>query len=117
MDGILQGMAFVAQEGPAPGGGAPGWVSFWPIIAMLVILYFLILRPQQKRERERKEMLGGVKTDDRVVTIGGIHGVVRHASEKEIVLCVDDKKDVRIRMARSAVSRIVGADGDAEGGE
>ncbi len=96
------GMAF-AQTAPAaqPAAGG-GWVSFLPIILMIVIFYFLLIRPQQKKEKDRRKMIAALQNGDRVLTTGGIYGVVSAVKENDIiVLKVSD--NTKIEIARSAV--------------
>jgi len=87
--------------------------------ALFVVFYLLLIRPQQKKEREkqtqRQEMLKHLTKNDHVATIGGMHGVVASVTDTEVVLKVDEKNDVRIRFAREAISRVVtdeGQEGD-----
>jgi len=72
---------------------------------IIVIFYFLIIRPQKKRDRETKEMLAAIKKGDKVVSIGGIHGTVVAVKETTIVVKVDD--NTRIEFSRNAISSIV----------
>lgn len=95
------------------GGAGCTWQTMVPLLAIVAVFYFLIIMPQRKREKKRKQLLGQVKKHDRVMTIGGIHAVVYSVSEDEVVLKVDEKNDVRMRFARSAISRILGSEGDA----
>jgi preprotein translocase subunit YajC len=72
---------------------------------IIVIFYFLIIRPQKKRDRETKEMLAAIKKGDKVVSIGGIHGTVVAVKETTVVVKVDD--NTRIEFSRNAISSIV----------
>jgi len=72
---------------------------------IIVIFYFLIIRPQKKRDRETKEMLAAIKKGDKVVSIGGIHGTVVAVKETTVVVKVDD--NTRIEFSRNAISCIV----------
>lgn len=87
-----------------------------PFILMFVVMYFLILRPQKRKEKERKALLSRIKKNDRVVTAGGIHGLVTSVREHEIILRIDDAKDIKIKVDRSAVVTVleVSHDEDAE---
>ncbi len=78
-----------------------------PFILMFVVMYFLILRPQKRKERERKALLSRVKKNDRVVTAGGVHGLVMSVRENELILRVDDAKDVKIKVDRSAIVTVL----------
>ena len=78
-----------------------------PFILMFVVMYFLILRPQKKKERERKALLTRIKKNDRVVTAGGVHGVITSVRENEVILRVDDAKDVKLKVDRSAIVSVL----------
>ncbi len=82
------------------------WGSMLPmILAFIAIMYFLMIRPQQKREKERREMLNALTKGDKVVTTGGMYGTVVDLSEDKVTLRVDDK--VEIDFVRGAVAQIV----------
>jgi preprotein translocase subunit YajC len=102
--------AMPAPEASAAGGGSmmTTFITFGLIIA---IFYFLIIRPQKKREKETKEMLASIKKGDRVVSIGGIHGTVMIVKETTVVIKVDD--NTRIEFSRNAISSIVDRKSDA----
>lgn len=87
-----------------------------PFILMFVVMYFLILRPQKRKEKERKALLARVKKNDRVVTAGGIHGLVTSVREHEVILRIDDSKDIKIKVDRSAIVTVleVSHDDDTE---
>ncbi|MCF6158204.1 MAG: preprotein translocase subunit YajC [wastewater metagenome] len=93
----------------AAGKQSPGGMLslLLPFILMFVVMYFLILRPQKKRERERKELLSRIKKNDRVVTVGGVHGVITSVRENEVILRIDDSKDVRIKVDRSSIGTVL----------
>jgi preprotein translocase subunit YajC len=78
-----------------------------PFILMFVVMYFLILRPQKRKEKERKALLSRIKKNDRVVTAGGIHGVVTSVRENEIIIRVDDAKDVKLKVDRNAIATVL----------
>ena len=99
---------------PAPalaqtaGGGQGGWwTMLLPIIMIMAVFYLLILRPQKKRDQERVRMIDSLKKGDRVVTIGGVHGVVVTIKDDNVVLRVDEERNVHMRFVKSAISRIV----------
>ena len=90
------------------GGGNPtdSLISTLIMFALIIgIFYFMILRPQQKRQKERQKMLDAVKKGDKVVTAGGLHGTVAGLDEKTILLQVAD--NVKMKFDRSAVSVVV----------
>ena len=83
---------------------------------MFFLFYFIVLNPEKKRKRKEQQMLAQIGKNDRVVTAGGIHGVVVAARPDSQVLTVriDDKQNVRIRVNRSAISRVGGETGTAQ---
>jgi preprotein translocase subunit YajC len=100
----LSGLAMA----PPPSGGSGGGGMLSTIImfgAIFVIFYFMIIRPQQKRAKEREKLLSNLQKGDKVVTSGGLHGVVAGLDEKTVLLEVGDK--VKMTFERSAVSVIV----------
>ncbi len=105
---VLFSVAFAAQEvasspAPAPQQATPNvFAQLLPLIFIIAIFYFLLIRPQQQRQRSQQELWKSLKKGDRVVTIGGIHGVVAQVNEDEVVLEV--AKDVRIRFSKTAIA-------------
>jgi preprotein translocase subunit YajC len=87
-----------------------------PVVIVIVILYFILIRPQRKKDKERKAMLEEVAKNDRIVTIGGIHGVVKNVTEREVTLLIDEKRDVTIKLNRTAIYKIDrgGSEGELE---
>ena len=90
----------VTQEGQAPPGG--GLLGLTPLILMFVIFYFLLIRPQQKRQKAHQKMLGLLKKGDKIVTAGGVIGTIFALTDNELVVEVADK--VKIRVVRSQVN-------------
>jgi preprotein translocase subunit YajC len=79
-----------------------------PFLLIFVVFYFLLIRPQQKRQRERSGMLNQLKEGEKVVTIGGMHGTIVALDEKTITLRVSE--NTQIVFERSAINTIVRAD-------
>ncbi|MEL7623556.1 MAG: preprotein translocase subunit YajC [Clostridiales bacterium] len=75
------------------------------IVVMVAMMYFLILRPQKKQQKERTTMMDSLKKGDRVVTIGGIHGIVRGIKEDRITLEI--ASEVYVHFAKSAIGSIL----------
>ena len=88
-------------EGSGPGSSL---FSFLPLIAIVAIFYFLILRPQNKKQKDTQKMLSALKKGDRVVTIGGIHGVIQSVKDSTVILRVDE--NTKLEFSRSAVSSV-----------
>jgi len=91
---------------PQGGEGASGssLFSFLPLVAIVAIFYFLILRPQNKKQKETQKMLAALKKGDRVVTIGGIHGVIQTLKESTVIVRIDD--NTKVEFNRSAISSV-----------
>jgi len=77
-----------------------------PFALMFAILYLLIIRPQRRKQKHLQEMITNVRKHDNVVTMGGVHGVVISVKEKEIIVRVDDNKDVKLKIDKSAVTSV-----------
>lgn len=106
-------LAYAMASSPAGGGSAGGIMSILPLmVGMFAIMYFLIIRPQQKQRKEREALLAAVKKGDRVVTSSGLFGTVVGLSEQTVTLRVADQ--VKLEFERSAVARIVPAGGAKE---
>jgi len=84
--------------------GASGLVQLLPIPLIIVIFYFLLIRPQQKRQRQLQETIASLKTGDRVITTGGIIGVITTVRETSFTIRSADKTILEI--ARSAIADI-----------
>jgi preprotein translocase subunit YajC len=82
-------------------------MQFLPLlIIMFAIMYFLIIRPQKTKEKKRLAMISNVRKQDKIVTSGGVHGVVVSVKESEVVIRVDDAKDVKLRIDKSAITSV-----------
>ncbi|MDR1024913.1 MAG: preprotein translocase subunit YajC [Treponema sp.] len=104
-----------SQEGStAPQGGA-AFLQFLPFIAIIAIFYFLIIRPQNKKQKETQRMLEALKKGDKVITVGGIHGIIQNVRDHSVVLKVDD--NVRLEFNRSAISSVESAAKEDKGGK
>jgi preprotein translocase subunit YajC len=91
--------------GGGGGEGAAGFSGFIPIILMFVIFYFLLIRPQQKRQKETRNMITNLKKGDRVITSGGLHGRITGIDDTTLTLEIADK--VRVKVGRSNVAGIL----------
>jgi len=79
--------------------------QFGPLIIIFAIFYFMIIRPQQKREKDRRNMLASLKEGDEVITIGGIYGKILNLKEDVVTLDVGDK--IKIKVTRSAIGNVI----------
>jgi len=106
MDSIISSFGPMVRLMAPPqgeGGGNP-IMTFLPLIAIVAIFYFLILRPQKKRQQETQKMLSAIRKGDKVVTIGGMHGIVTSVRESTVVIKVDE--NVKLEFNRSAISSV-----------
>ncbi|MGC8720049.1 MAG: preprotein translocase subunit YajC [Thermodesulforhabdaceae bacterium] len=93
----LAGIAY-AQQGGQPAGAGSGLAALIPLVFMILIFYFLIIRPQQKRQKEHRNMLANLKKGDQVLTQGGIIGVITGLTDSVVTLEVAD--NVKIKVSR-----------------
>lgn len=94
------------QQAPQ-GGAAGGILGFLPFLLIFAVLYFLMIRPQAKRQKEQQKMLQELKQGDEIVTIGGIHGTIAGIREQDNSLIVKIGDSQKITIDRSAVGRKV----------
>ncbi|MDR2807422.1 MAG: preprotein translocase subunit YajC [Spirochaetaceae bacterium] len=92
----------------ASGGAASMFMSFVPFILIIGIFYFLIIRPQNKKQKETEKMLAALKKGDKVVTIGGVHGYITNVKDNSVVVKVDDTS--KIEFSRSAIASVTAAE-------
>lgn len=85
------------------------------MLIMFAIIYFLMIRPEQKKQKKRREMLSELKKGDRVVTAGGIHGTVGNVKEDSIMVKVAD--NVVLEFAKASVTSVLNKDGSEKGAE
>jgi len=93
-------LSFIAESSPAPGG----LLQFLPFLFMGVIFYFLLIRPQQKRQKEHQTLVNSLKTGDKVVTSGGIHGIVSNVKDRTFLLKVAD--NVKLEVDKVAIASV-----------
>ena len=90
-------------------------MQFLPLmVIMFAVMYFLIIRPQKQKEKKRLEMISNVRKQDKIVTAGGVHGVVVTVKEHDVIIRVDDAKDVKIKVEKSAITSVSVPKGDTE---
>jgi preprotein translocase subunit YajC len=97
---------FLQTDVPEVPAGSGILISrFLPFVLLAVLFYFMIWRPQQKQQKERKAMLDSLKKGDKIVTIGGIHGELTSLKEDYVTIKVADK--VEMKLSRSGISHVV----------
>jgi preprotein translocase subunit YajC len=98
-------LTFLAQAqtgAPASPGGGIGF--FVPMILIFVMMYFVMIRPQKRRQMEQQRLVNALKTGDKVVTSGGMHGLISNVKDSTVVLKVAD--NVKIEMEKSAIATV-----------
>ncbi len=96
--------------GPAPQGGGQGGAggllgSLIPLILIFVIFYFLLIRPQQKRTKEHKNMLENLKKGDKIITSGGIYGVIEAVGTNTVTVKIGENLKIKLGKAYIAALR------------
>ena len=92
-------------QAAAPGGAASSLISFVPIVLIFVIMYVLMIRPQQKKVKEHRAMIEAVRRGDQVVTGGGLIGTVTKVAEGEVE--VEIAPSVKVRVVKSTITQVV----------
>lgn len=87
------------------GGGADAFTSFVPLILIFVIFYFFLIRPQQKKAKEHRQMLDKLRRGDQVITQGGIHGKVVKVKDDEAE--VEIAEGVKVRVVKGTIAAVV----------
>tara|TARA_B100000809_G_scaffold159659_1_gene157028 strand:+ start:96 stop:449 length:354 start_codon:yes stop_codon:yes gene_type:complete len=114
---ITANLVFAQQDG-GPGGALDPFTMFMPFILIAMLFYFLLWLPEKKKRRKHEELLGSLKKNDRIVTVGGIYGkVVNIAKDAEdLTINVDENSNTRVRITRSSVGQIIREEDDSKEG-
>ena len=99
-------LAYAMTGGSGGGGQGGGLGAFVPLILMFAIFYFLLIRPQQKKAKAHKAMLSAVKKGDRVVSSGGLHGVITGLTDDVVTMEIAPK--VRVKVSRGSIAGVIG---------
>src|SRR5574344_924738 len=103
LDAATTGAAQADQNSTA--GGFGGLSMMIPLIFIMIIMYFFMIRPQNKKQKETEKMISALKKGDKVITIGGIHGTVAATKEQTVVIKVDD--NTKIEFNRTAIATVI----------
>lgn len=101
---LTENVAYAMAPGGAGGEGGSGFATFIPLILMFVIFYFLLIRPQQKKTKEHRQMVSNLKKGDRIITTGGLHGRITGLSDTTLTVEIADK--VRVKVSRGNVGAL-----------
>ena len=105
MDTFILPLLMGVPPAGTDGGAGGSLMSFMPIIAIVAIFYFLIIRPQSKKRKETEKMLSALKKGDRVVTIGGLYGVIQSVRDTTVIIRADE--NVKLEFSRSSISSVL----------
>lgn len=97
--------SLLTAAAPVDAGFLGGASMFMPLILIIGVMYFFMIRPQNKKQKELQKMLDALKKGDKVVTIGGIHGTVSSVKENTVVVKVDDS--AKIEFDRKAIAAVI----------
>jgi preprotein translocase subunit YajC len=106
MDFLAHAMGTGGTGGAGGAGGGLG--TFVPLILMFAIFYFLLIRPQQKKAKQHKQMLASVRKGDKVVSAGGLHGVITGITDDVVTMEIAPK--VRVKVSRGSISGVLRRD-------
>ncbi|MFC1558339.1 preprotein translocase subunit YajC, partial [candidate division KSB1 bacterium] len=94
-------------QGAQGTGGSAGFLSLLPFILIFFIIYFLMIRPQVKRQKETKIMVENLRKGDKVVTTGGMVGTISGIKEKENIIVLKVDQNVKIEFMKTSVSKVI----------
>ena len=95
--GLLTGVAFTGGCATTDAGGESSiWTMLIPLVFFIAIIYFLMIRPQRKKQKEHQQLIEELKKGDRVITAGGIYGVVESVSEDSVIIKVESGATMRV---------------------
>ena len=99
-------LAYAMTGGSGGAGGGGGLGAFLPLIIIFAIFYFLLIRPQQRKSKQHKQVLADLRKGDKVVSSGGLHGLITGMSDD--VLTVEISPKVRVKISRGSIAGVVG---------
>jgi preprotein translocase subunit YajC len=103
MFNLVYAMGTGGTGGGAGGGGGLG--AFLPLIIIFAIFYFLLIRPQQKKSKQHKQLLADLKKGDKVVSSGGLHGIITGLADDVVTVEISPK--VRVKITRGSIAGVI----------
>ena len=110
MISVLFHFLLLAQDQAQPANDPYAFVRLMgPMLVIMVLFYFMLIRPQKRKEQELREMVRNVKENDRVVTVGGIYGVVTNVQRdaERVTIRVDESTGTKLKVNMSAIARVL----------
>lgn len=99
-----------AEEAAQSGSAGGGLMGFLPLVLIFVIFYFLLIRPQQKRSKEHRAMIEAIKKGDKVITSGGIYGLVESVGQNTVLLKIAE--NVKVKFGKGNIAAVRTSDED-----
>jgi preprotein translocase subunit YajC len=97
-------ISLLAQASPPTQSPGSGLIGMLPFVFIFVIMYYVMIRPQMRRQKEQQRLVAALKTGDRVVTASGIHGLISNVKDRTVIVKVAD--NVKIEMEKSAITSV-----------
>ena len=105
---LIEFLAMGSTSTDANGQSAPSWTGMIPIVLMIVMFYFLLIRPQMKARKDQDRLMSNLKSGDEIVTTAGILGTVTNVKEKTVTVRIADS--VKVEMLKSAIASVTKSD-------
>ena len=102
-------MAYAMGTGGTGGGQGGGFGAFIPLILMFAIFYFLLIRPQQRKAKQHRELIASIRKGDKVVSSGGLHGVVTGLADDVVTMEIAPK--IRVKVSRGSIAGLAKREG------
>jgi preprotein translocase subunit YajC len=102
-----------AEAAPAPAGGNAFWIQILTLwLPIILLFYWFLIRPQRREQSTRVTMLAALKKNDRVLTVGGVYGVVVnvHREADEVTIRVDETTNTKLRVTLGSIARVLGGE-------
>ena len=98
-------LALFLAEAPLPASPGSGLIGLLPFVFIFVVMYYVMLRPQMRRQKEQARLVSALKTGDRVITSSGIHGLISNVKDTTVIVKVAD--NVKLEMDKTSVTNVV----------
>ena len=102
-------LAYAMGTGGTGGGQGGGFGAFIPLILMFAIFYFLLIRPQQRKAKQHRELIASIRKGDKVVSSGGLHGVVTGLADDVVTMEIAPK--IRVKVSRGSIAGLAKREG------